>query len=84
VHFINGLYDSINHDLGSCIDFKWIITVFSIGRELVRGLVPSYRAEVTEMLNYFLHRAEVDLAKVGGWDTFIDKNTIEFPVYSTL
>ena len=80
--FIDELTGTVRHDFHSQYDFKWMIILFAMGRELIRRM-PSFRREVEEMLIYFLCRADEDLKKLGGWDQFTNTCTnYEFPVFT--
>ena len=80
--FIDELTGTVRHDFHSQYDFKWMIILFAMGRELVRRM-PSFRREVEEMLIYFLCRADRDLTMLGGWNQFNNNCTnYEFPVFT--
>ena len=78
--FIDELTGTVRHDFESQYDFKWMVMMFTMGRELLR-IMPSYRREVEEMLLYFLLRADQDLTMLGGWERFNNNCTkYAFPV----
>jgi len=78
--FIDELTGTVRHDYETQYDFKWMVMMFTMGRELLR-IMPSYRREVEEMLLYFLLRADQDLTMLGGWERFNNNCTkYEFPV----
>ena len=80
--FIDELTGAVRHDFNIQYDFKWMIIMFAMGRELVLRM-PSFRREVEEMLIYFLCRADRDLTMLGGWDQFNNNCTnYEFPVFT--
>ena len=72
LNFVDELTGSIKFDLESQFNFKWMILMFGIGRELLRRM-PSYREQVTDMLIYFLLRAGRDLHNLGGWSRFVNE-----------
>ena len=62
--FIDDLTETVRRDADSQYDIQWMIMVFTVGRELLRNQLTS-RAEVEEMLIYFLYRADQDFGVLG-------------------